>query len=67
MFFWYAGHIKSFWNFSLKKQRKITHLLVQLIQISVPETHWLAEQKAPFIKWLTAVNYSKVRFDPDSA
>lgn len=59
----YVGRIRSHWNFSVKKQRKITHLLVQLIQISVPETHRLAEQKAPFIKWLTPVNYSAV--EPD--
>lgn len=38
MFCWCVRHIRSHWNFSLKKHRKITHLLVQLIQISVPET-----------------------------
>lgn len=31
------------WRFQLKKQRKIPHLQVQLIQISVPKTHQLAE------------------------
>lgn len=61
MFSWWVGCIRSHWSFSLKKQRKINHLLVQLIQISVPETHWLAEQKALLIKWLTPVNYSTVR------
>lgn len=49
-------------QFSLREQRKITHLLVQLLQISVLETQWLAEQRAPFIKWLflTLVNYSNL-------